>query len=253
MWSTTAPLGRRLREAIAYRGAVSDTDLADNHYRIVGGDRLMWSGGIDDLGARSEAVRRRLRPISRDSIRSSARSRSNMPGPARSATRCIACRRSASFRPAFGWRAASAATGSTPRRWRAISLARAIVEGDETWRLFAPFELVWAGGCSAAPPCRSTTGGSTPASGSRRKQARQREEEYRRGQELAALRAGEERPQAEEKVGAVVPAEELPQEPTLAELPVDTVIAGEAVHAVPTIDESESADAYAEDDQQRRG
>ena len=27
-----------------YRGAVSDTDLADNHYRIVGGDRLMWSG-----------------------------------------------------------------------------------------------------------------------------------------------------------------------------------------------------------------
>src|SRR4029077_968777 len=29
---------------IGYDGAVSDTDLADNHYRIVGGDRLMWSG-----------------------------------------------------------------------------------------------------------------------------------------------------------------------------------------------------------------
>ena len=25
-------------------------------------------------------------------------------------------------------------------------LAQAIVEGDDTWRLFAPFELVWAGG-----------------------------------------------------------------------------------------------------------
>ncbi len=41
---TTAPLGERLGEAIGYGGAVSDTDLADNHYRIVGDDRLMLSG-----------------------------------------------------------------------------------------------------------------------------------------------------------------------------------------------------------------
>src|ERR1700728_1695477 len=41
---TTAPLGPKLGEAIRYGGAVSDTDLADNHYRIVDGDRLMWSG-----------------------------------------------------------------------------------------------------------------------------------------------------------------------------------------------------------------
>ena len=49
--------------------------------------------------------------------------------------------------PGSGWRAASAATASTPRRWPANLIARAIVEGDETWRLFAPYELVWAGGC----------------------------------------------------------------------------------------------------------
>ena len=52
----TAPLGERLREAIRYRGAVSDTDLADNHYRIVGGDRLMWSGALHDLARRSAAA-----------------------------------------------------------------------------------------------------------------------------------------------------------------------------------------------------
>ncbi len=40
----TAPLGERLAEAVGYRGGVSDSDLADNHYRIVGGDRLMLSG-----------------------------------------------------------------------------------------------------------------------------------------------------------------------------------------------------------------
>jgi gamma-glutamylputrescine oxidase len=43
---TTAPLGASCR-SVGYRGAVSDSDLADNHYRIVGGDRLMWSGRGD--------------------------------------------------------------------------------------------------------------------------------------------------------------------------------------------------------------
>ena len=41
---TTAPLGPALAEAIGFNGGVSDSDRADNHYRIVGGDRLMWSG-----------------------------------------------------------------------------------------------------------------------------------------------------------------------------------------------------------------
>ena len=40
----TEPLGTRLTQTITYEGAVSDTDRADNHYRIVDGDRLMWSG-----------------------------------------------------------------------------------------------------------------------------------------------------------------------------------------------------------------
>src|SRR3954452_821097 len=44
--ATTAPLGERMSEAIRYQGAVSDTNLADNHFRIVGGDRLMWAGGL---------------------------------------------------------------------------------------------------------------------------------------------------------------------------------------------------------------
>src|SRR5271170_6181701 len=43
---TTAPLGPGLAEAITYHGAVSDTELADNHYRVVDGDRLMWSGRV---------------------------------------------------------------------------------------------------------------------------------------------------------------------------------------------------------------
>jgi glycine/D-amino acid oxidase-like deaminating enzyme len=41
---TTAKLGPGLGEAVGYRGAISDSDLADGHYRIVDDDRLMWSG-----------------------------------------------------------------------------------------------------------------------------------------------------------------------------------------------------------------
>ena len=60
------------------------------------------------------------------------------------------------------------------------------------------------------------------------RQARQREQEFRRAAELAALRAGEEEAHVEAAIGAVVPAEQLPAEPALAELPVDPVLAGEA-------------------------
>ena len=41
---TTAPLGEALTQAVGFRGGISDSDHADNHYRIVGGDRLMLSG-----------------------------------------------------------------------------------------------------------------------------------------------------------------------------------------------------------------
>jgi len=82
----TAPLGVGLAEAIGYHGAVSDSELADNHYRIVGGDRLMWSG------------------------------RSTTCGRAPWATRSTVCRRLANSARAYGWRVALAVTASTPRR-----------------------------------------------------------------------------------------------------------------------------------------
>src|SRR5581483_6589263 len=40
----TEPIGGILHDVIRFRGAVSDTNRADNRYRIVGGDRLHWSG-----------------------------------------------------------------------------------------------------------------------------------------------------------------------------------------------------------------
>ena len=50
---TTAPLGSRLSEAIGYRGAVSDSELADNHYRVVERRPADVVGPDDNVAARS--------------------------------------------------------------------------------------------------------------------------------------------------------------------------------------------------------
>ena len=111
---------RPLAEAIAYRGAVSDTELADNHYRIVGGDRLMWSGRLRPRGrrnaARSVAALKRHR-WQRLSAARPVEVSHTWAGTSALRTPDAADRRNC--RPAYGWQAGSATTASTPPRWPA--------------------------------------------------------------------------------------------------------------------------------------
>ena len=51
-----------LQDIVRYRGAVSDTNRADNHYRFVGGDRLQWSGRMRAWQAEHPEDRDRARP-----------------------------------------------------------------------------------------------------------------------------------------------------------------------------------------------
>ena len=115
----TEPLGPALHELVRYRGAVSDTNRADNHYRIVGENRLQWSGRMRAWAADPRWIARGLVADIKRTFPASAASRSRICGVVLSAAPCIACRRSASWSAACGWRAASAVTGSTPRRWAA--------------------------------------------------------------------------------------------------------------------------------------
>jgi hypothetical protein len=41
-------------------------------------------------------------------------------------------------------------------------IARGIVDGDQTWRLFAPYELVWAGGMLGRALAQGTYWGTRP-------------------------------------------------------------------------------------------
>jgi gamma-glutamylputrescine oxidase len=143
---TTAPLGPTLGEAICYPGAVSDTDLADNHYRVVGGDRLMLSGRSTSW---QRNPRRYVKALKADIRKTYPQLGAVDVDYAWAGTLGITVHRM----PQIGelgpgvWLASGfGGHGLNTTAMAGNIVARAIVEGDETWKKFTPFELVWAGG-----------------------------------------------------------------------------------------------------------
>jgi len=146
----TEPLGERLAQFVRYRGAISDTDRADNHYRIVDNDRLMISGRIrvwkPDAG-------RFARALAGDIAR-------KFPGLGPVEVAHIwsgTLGRTIHRMPQIGelsegvWLASGfAGHGLNTTAMAGELVARGIADGDDTWRLFAPYELVWAGGRAGA-------------------------------------------------------------------------------------------------------
>ena len=144
--ATTAPLGARLADAIIYSGAVSDTDLADNHYRVVGGDRLMWSGGMTTwernprrFGGRLKSDIQRIYPqlgeIDIDHVWTGVLGNTIHRMP-----------QIGELLPRVWLASGFGGHGLNTTAMAGNLVARAIAEGDDTWRLFEPYELVWAGG-----------------------------------------------------------------------------------------------------------
>ena len=143
---TTQPIGSRLAEAIAYRGAVSDTDRADNHHRIVGGDRLMWSGRATVWAGNAQ---RYVRALTADIEKTYPQL-----GPVAAEFAWAGTLGNTVHRmPQIGelgpgvWLASGfGGHGLNTTALAGNLIARAVVDGDQTWRQFTPFELVWAGG-----------------------------------------------------------------------------------------------------------
>ncbi len=142
----TAPLGPRLAEAISYRGAVSDSELADNHYRIVDGDRLMWSGRAT---AWARNPRRYVRALTRDIKKTYPQLGKVAVDYAWSGTLGNSIHRMpqiGELAPGLWLASGFGGHGLNTTAMAGNLIARAIVDGDQTWRQFTPFELVWAGG-----------------------------------------------------------------------------------------------------------
>jgi gamma-glutamylputrescine oxidase len=237
IWSytiTTAPLGPRLAAAITYRGGVTDTDLANNHYRIVGNDRLLWSGHtttweadpkryVRRLKADMVAVYPQLGEVEVEHVWSGVLGNALHRMP-----------QIGELSPGLWLASAFGGHGINTTAMAGNILAQAIVEGDDTWRLFAPFELVWAGGRLGRAAMQVFYWWFNARERFEARAARQREEEDQRVAERAALREGEDEADLEARLGAVVPRADLPAEPALAELPADPVAPKEV--ASPPID-----------------
>jgi glycine/D-amino acid oxidase-like deaminating enzyme len=141
----TAPLGDRLSDVIAFNGSVSDTDGID-HFRVLEGGRLMWASPETTWSARPRrfagAIARRIQTV--------------FPKLGRveiAETFGGAIGQTVHGMPQIGqlrkglWVASGfGRQGLNTSAMAGQLIARSILWGDERWRLFSPFELVWAGG-----------------------------------------------------------------------------------------------------------
>ena len=141
----TAPLGERLAEVISFQGSVTDSDRID-HFRIVDGDRLMWASPETTWAARPErfapAIARRINTIFPQLGKPEI---AEVWGGAVGQTvhgmpQIGQLRRGLWVVSGFGRQ------GLNTSAMAGQLIARSILWGDERWRLFSPFELVWAGG-----------------------------------------------------------------------------------------------------------
>lgn len=143
----TKPLDRdRLATAMAWRGSVSDTDWADNHYRIVAGDRLLFAGRMTTWEANPWRFARGLR---RDIHRTFPQLGKIEIDYAWGGTLGNAVHRMPQIGEVANGVWLASAFGGHGLNTTAMAgnlIARAIVDGDTAWKLFQPFALVWAGG-----------------------------------------------------------------------------------------------------------
>jgi glycine/D-amino acid oxidase-like deaminating enzyme len=143
----TEPLGDRLSEAIAFKGSVIDSDGVDQ-FRIVDGDRLMWASPETTWDARPQrfasTIARRIRTIfpQLGGVQITDVWGGAVGQTVHGMPQIGQLRRGLWVASGFGRQGlgTSAMAGQL--------IARSILWGDERWRLFSPFELVWAGGAT---------------------------------------------------------------------------------------------------------
>jgi glycine/D-amino acid oxidase-like deaminating enzyme len=199
--ATTAPL-TKIDRVIDYPGAVSDTDLADNHYKIISADRLMWSGGMTTweanprrfarrLRADIERVYPQLRPVEIEHIWTGV-----LGNPLHRMPQI------GQLSPGLWLASGFGGHGINTTAMAGSIIASAIHEGDDTWRLFTPFELVWAGGAIGGAAAQAHYWWYRWRERTRARSARRREAERRRDEERELVAPLEYEAEADEPMRA---------------------------------------------------
>jgi len=143
---TTAKLGSGLGEAVGYQGAISDSDLADSHYRIVDGDRLMWSGRATTwpgnpgryAGALAADIGKTYPQLGKIAVEYAWSGTLGNP--------LHRMPQIGELIPGVWLASGFGGHGLNTTAMAGNLIARGIADDDPSWKLFSPFELVWAGG-----------------------------------------------------------------------------------------------------------
>jgi gamma-glutamylputrescine oxidase len=144
--AVTAPLGERLFEAVRYSGAVADTRRNGDYYRIVADDRLLWGGRIS---ARTSTPWRLKAAMRSDILKVYPQLGDIEIEYAWSGVMGYAVHKMpqiGELAPGYWLTSAFGGHGLNTTAMAGEMIARAILDGDDRWRLFSPYELVWAGG-----------------------------------------------------------------------------------------------------------
>ena len=141
----TAPLGGRLAYAMTFPGAVSDGRDGDHAYRIIDGDRLLWTGAFGRARNMKAAKRRLEAEVSAIYPQLGAIEFERI-WPAAMGFALHRMPQIGQVQPGVWLASAFGSQGLNTTTMAGELIARAIVDGDRTWRQFLPFELVWAGG-----------------------------------------------------------------------------------------------------------
>ena len=216
----TEPLGDKLHELVRYRGAVSDTNRANNHYRIVGENRLLWSGRIRTWQADPARFKNALlADIKRNypdlgTVEVAYLWRGTLGRTVHRMPQIGAIAEGVWLASGFGGH------GLNTTAMGGELVARGIVEGDQTWRLFAPYELVWAGGRLGSAIAQGLYWGRAPVE--RLKASVSRYRERRRNAKRERLEA------ASPAIAEVPSPEVLQAEAPAAPVPEPAILASEA-------------------------
>ncbi len=142
----TKPLGDAIVTAIEYPGAVSDTDFSDHHYRVVDGDRLLFSGRVATRDANPHRYGRKLRADIRKRFPQLAHAEIEYAWGGAIGLTVHGMPQIGKLGPGVWLASGFGGHGLNTTAMAANVITSAIIDGDDRFRLFEPFELVWSGG-----------------------------------------------------------------------------------------------------------
>jgi len=185
----SAPLGARLAETIDFQGSVFDSDGVDQ-FRIVDGDRLMWASPETTWAARPQRFARGIaRRISATFPQLGHIDITETFGGATGQT-VHGMPQVGQLRKGLWVASGFGRHGLNTSAMAGQLIAGGILAGDDRWRLFSPFELVWAGGAAGRVAGHAvglwTRGSSAVAGTLARHRERVRERELAREARLVA-------------------------------------------------------------------